>query len=145
MADHEFQLNDRIYRLRRMGAMDANHVARKLATTLVWLASRKSAPVTETEPAPTREVLAQALCAASGYLSKADEDFVTGLCLSTVTRQASGGAGWTPLMAGGGQLMDASLGIMDLNLILLEVLEANKIIDFFVVRPSASSALLTTD
>lgn len=128
--DKEFKVGDHAYRAQRMSALDQYDVARKWSPLLVWL----SAGSQELDP----ESFARGFCAVSTAIPKEDSDMVMGVCLSTVSRQMTGGAGFAPVRGPDGQLRFNDIELTDMLQIVFHVLQHNKLISFFTVPPATS-------
>jgi hypothetical protein len=127
--------NGHRYQIARLNAFDQLQVARRLSTALIPLANLRAAA----DEKPDDEALARAFVTLTAPLP---DDMLTPAIralLGTIQRDLGGGRGWAPIATPQGVLMYDDLdGLDDLNVLLVKALDANKIIDFFVDRPSTS-------
>lgn len=86
-----------------------------------------------------RESVIRAMAVFSRPIPKADSDFIIGACLAVVQRQQPNGTGWAPVRdAMTGKLMYQDISMAEMLEIILCVLEAHKLGEFFYI-PLATS------
>lgn len=132
-SNTRFQVSGHNYRCGRLNAFDQNHVARKLNSILLWVAEMKKDAVKTVLPSG----YAQAMCAISGSIPREDVDLAYGLCLSVVARETEGGASWAPVQTNGRLMMD-DINLPEMLEIIWQVLEHNRLVDFFGAPSSTS-------
>jgi hypothetical protein len=125
----EFQINGEVYQARKLSALEQFHLGSKLAHVLAFLA------VSE-DRAKLADAFPRAFTAMSGHLPKEDMEGVFRTCWGAVSRRQP--TGWVPV-APNGVLMFADIDDIESMLtVVWNVLQANRLIDFFVEPPSAS-------
>lgn len=129
----QFSVGGHKYSCGRLNAFDQYDVARRFSPVLVWLGALK-----KEQEVRDPKAFAQAICAMSASLPRADTDAVLNLCLSVVAREQA--TGFAPMRAESGALMFQDIELAELLEIVWHVLEANRIVDFFAASPSPSIA-----
>lgn len=129
----EFKVGQHTYLAGRMSARDSFNVARKLAGSLIFMASLKK------DESLTPEQMALAFCTSSGNISDQDMDFAIGACMSVVRRRIEGDQGWAPMWRDG-QLAYQDLSMPEMVQVVWTVVEAAGLVDFFSVAASTSGA-----
>ena len=138
MNEREFGVGGHRYSARKLELFEAAHVARLLTPVLPSVTSFLSlrAGIDDLEALATAIM---PLATALAGMSKEHFDFVFSTCLSTVSRQVSGGRGWQVILAPGTQqVMFEDIDLVVSGELVREVLMLN-FARFFTASPSASN------
>jgi hypothetical protein len=118
---HTFKLNDIDYRADKLSVFKQLTVTSKLTPILTLLAQQKDKEI-------TKEKFPQFFAAFSSYIKEEDVNEIIRICLPSVKRRFSNK--WMPVYHNG-ELAFSDLDLKAMLHIIYQVLEANKLLDFF--------------
>lgn len=135
-----FETGGHAYRAGRLSTFQQFSVASQWREALVGLSMLKRERPPELDDAGFQEAVRLIFTGGTATMPDARREGVTNLLLSVVSRQQKGhGGGWAKMLTPDGRLMFDDLDLPSLIHVLYEVLDHNRILDFFSAGPSPSS------
>jgi|GEM_PF-463162 len=132
MTESEFTAGPHKYRAGRMTTFQQLHVARKMATSIIYTGGMlKAANDFDANQ------FAKTIAATSAPMSDADLESCILSCFSVVSRYQAPPGVWSPLVVSNAMMFD-DLHAQEMLEIVFHVMRTNKLLDFFVVSPPAS-------
>lgn len=135
MSDSQFIVNGHTYRSDRLDTFKQLAVARRLGP---FVTAFFDTIAIATGPAPFTAY--EPILKALGKMTDEDANFILNTCMSVVTRQQPGDAGWQKVLPAPGVLQFGDISPSDLLQITGKVLEAHQIAGFFSDLLRLSSA-----
>jgi len=129
-----FDTGGHTYRISKLNAFDQFNIARRLSQALVPLGNLRQAA----DERPDDKALALAFVTLAANLAEDDVTKSMTTLLASVERSLGAGQGWARITTPQGTLMYEDIDLVDLNVIIVKTLDANRLIDFFVAPPSGS-------